>query len=423
VLTSFGNAFLLPGLLLLSLAGSSLGQSDLAKLINLIDQEKPSSLSQIKQLREKNSKNRQLTALFDFGYGLSAIKFGRPQESIESLKTFVDQRPEVFQARLLLIRAHLDLEQFDNAVYQAEKLLVNFPAQADSAQQVARVTGTLVGFLNFARPECSDELKRRLEESAESKIPESFISAYRKSIALVESRVATINDEIKRATEKADADVESKVSENLSNAEKLRQQAEKDAEALQQREKLRAAKFEEIRSNLQKMEQDHSALTASQVARRNQVDNYERQRQALVREDTKVDKQGNKTTSIRIIDYGRYNDLGTKIAGSKAEISLLESRKTVLLNNYQQLRGQAAGLLSQQQMDELFSKDMMMQHRKAANIKEKKAQQDLGRKGKPVPATRALSARLKHYSTYEPLDIASNSDYLRNAAKKIETAH
>ncbi len=399
--------------------GPSFGQSDLGKLIDLIDQDKLSTLADIKQLREKNSQNSRQAAIFDFGYGLSALKFGRAKEAVEVLQPFVDQRPKVLQARLLLMRAYIDLEQFDNLVLQAEKLLQNVPPQASAAQTIAKSTGTLVGFLNFARPDCSDELKKRLEQAAESRIPEEFKKVYRESIALVESRVETINDEIEKAIEKADLETESKVASNLISAEKLRQEAGSQAEELQKREQLRTEKYGELKVKLRNIEQEYTLLTARYVFLSNQIDNFRSERRSLEREETRKDKNGNKTTRTEIINRPRYNQLGTMISDARAEMSSLDSRGGILMNNYQQLRVQAVGLLSQQQIDELFSKNKMKQFGKAAYAKEKKAERESDRKGKGVPALRVLNAKLKNYSTYEPLDVASNKEYLMEIVKKV----
>lgn len=401
------------------LTGCLLGQSDLAKLMELIDQDKRSpAFNEIKQLREQNSRNPQ-SPLFEFGYGLSAVKNGRTKEAIEVLQPFVDQRPKVFQARLLLMRAYIDLEQFDSVVIQAEKLLLNYPSQKDSAQHVAKVVGTLVGFLNFARTDCSDELKKRLEEAAETRIPAEFTNEYRDSISLVESRVATINDEIKIALEKAELETESKVASNLRDAEKLRHEADSQAEELQKREQSRTEKFEAMKLSVQTIMQEGATLTADILHLNTQIDNWQRQRRSLEKEEVEKDKYGNRTTRTVITDRRQYNQLGTMIANSRADKSLKENRRRVLLENLQQLQVQAVGLLSQQQLDELFSKNKMRQFGKAADTRERKAERESDRKGKGVPALRALNLKLKNYSTYEPLDVASNKEFLQEIAKKF----
>jgi chromosome segregation ATPase len=394
--------------------------SDLATIIGLIDQEKFSSLAEAKQLRENNKQNRQLVPLFDFSYSLILVKFGRWQEAIEILQPFADSRPQVFQARLLLIRCYIELEKFDNVLVETEKLLEKLPGEATAAEEVVQSTGLLVGFLNFARKDCPDELKLNLEQNARKKIPEPLQAKLQEAISLVESKVASIQAEIEKAAEKAEATAESKIANNLEEAERLRAEADAKAAELQDRLKDRQEKYEQAKLELQKMELEIGKLAARQTLLDNQVDSMRRNLLLLERPVTREDRNGNRTTTTEITDQIQYNRLNRMIGNSLAEMQTVEANARVLSNNYQQLKLKASGLADEKQRDELSTKNKVNQLSSQAQSKQKRAEREADRKGKnPLSAARGPHARLKSYGTYDALDIATNKQYLDGIAKRF----
>lgn len=401
-------------------AQQSAPSTDLATMMALVDQEKYSSLAEAKQLREKNHLNRQLAPLFDFSYALSLMKFGRWQDASDILQPFVDSRPKVHQARLMLIRCLVELDKQDSVIVEADQLLDQLPSDAQAASEVVQTVGLLVGYFKFARKDVPDEIKLRLEQSALKKIPEPLQAKLQESISLVESKVATIEAEIAKAAEKAEASAESKIADNLEEAERLRSEAEANADSLQSREKDRAEKFEQLKLKLNKVELDYGNLTTRQAILRDQINDSRRLISLLERTVTREDKNGNRKTTTEITDQVQYARLNRVIRDAMNETRQVEANMAMVLNNYQQLQLQARGLVDQNQFDELFTAGKMNQLASQAEAREKRADREADRKGKRIPnAARGLHAKLKSYATYDALDIAANKLFLQGIAKRF----
>ena len=92
------------------------------------------------------------------------------------------------------------------------------------------------------------------------------------------------------------------------------------------------------------------------------------------------------------------------------------------MDSYRQLQSQASGLMSQKELDEMFTKSKMSDLNKAAESKQKKAERDAERKSKKTSAAaRGLQNKIKSYSTYDSLDIAGNKEYLAGISKRYLT--
>jgi hypothetical protein len=401
-------------------ARQSTPSTDLAAMIELIDQERYSSLAEAKQLREKNLQNRQFTPLFDFSYALSLVKFGRWQDAVEVLQPFVDNRPQVYQARLLLIRCFIELDKLDNVVVETEKLLDKLPGDAEAAEDVIQTTGLIVGYFSFARKDCPDELKIRLDDLAKKKTPEPLQAKLLQSISLVESKVTSIQEELDKAAEKAEATTESKIANSLEEAERLRAEAEAKAAELESREKSRAEKFEQVKQELNKMELEYGKFATRQSFLDNQINAIRQNMFLLERQVTIEDQNGNRTTTTEITDQVQYTRLNLMARDTMNEMRNLEANGRVLLNSYQQLQSQARGLADQKQLDELFTKSKMNQLSNEAQAKQKRAEREADRKGKrPPTVARGLNAKLKSYSTYDALDVAGNKQYLQGISQRF----
>ncbi len=396
------------------------GGEDLAAMLKLLDQDKLSALSEAKQLRETNATNSQQAALFDFGYGLMLIKFGRWQESVDVYKPFVEQRPQVYRARLLLVRAYVELDKFDDAVNEFEKLLDKLPTETDLAEDVARTTGIFVAYLEQARADdCPEELRKRIAQSAEAKLPEALKVKYKEGMTFVETQVAKLNNEIVRITEKAEEDAESKIASELESADRLKSEADAKAEELKSREKDRTEKLEKLKSDLQKLELATSSNIASLNALDRQVNLMSLQQQNLVVDVVREDSNGNRIRRQEISDQALYNRLGREISNGLLERRNLEVQSRTLMDSYRQLQSQASGLMSQKELDEMFTKSKMSDLNKAAESKQKKAERDAERKSKKASsAARGLQIKIKNYSTYDSLDIAGNKEYLAGISKR-----
>jgi chromosome segregation ATPase len=413
----FKNTFLVASFLC-SLTSLVWSQSDLSKLRDLVDQEKSSSLKEIKQLREKHKDNPRTSGLFDFAYALSAIKFGRLDEAIGVLQPFVDKRPQVVQARLLLLRAHIEKEQFDKVLIDAEKLLDNFPANEDLAERVASELGTLVGYLNFARPDFSDDWKIRLERLSDAGIPESMIGKYRESISLVEARVASIREKIAEGSEKDSEENDEKVSEILSEVDELREESKKKNDDLKSRESDRAQNLELLKSDLKSVITSYNQAVLEHARILLRIDDLNRRLRSLEREVKTKDRDGNETTRTEITNRNEHNRIEDLISQSRRELFRLENEGATLQNQFLQLRATAQGLLTQQQLDAFLTNNNIQQLDQFAETKEKKAVKESDRKGKKSPAVYGLSLRLRSYSTYKPFDFAWNQEYLQEIVKR-----
>lgn len=403
-------------------------QSDLSKLLQLIDEDKQSSLREIKQLRERNAQNPQQAPLFDFAYGLAALRFDQPQGTFDTLGPFVERRPQVVQARCVLIRACIELKKFDYAVSHAEKLLDNLSpptggsenaTPTEVSERIVRHIGTLVGFLNFAKPDCPDELKLRLEKVAETKIPESLMETYRESIALVESRVGSIEDEIAKASEKSITESEAKVASNLADAEKLRDVAKVEVDQLKEREKSRAEKIEEIKLEAEDLISNYSGLVSELNKLTENNSSFERERKSLERTTTKKDRNGNEETRTEITNRSRYDKLGRDIARNRGRMKDLSMQGQNYRGQYQQLQVRAAGLLNQQEIDQLFTNNRMQAFGMAAENKEKQADQETKSKSKKSREELRLFKKKENFDTYEKLDSAYYIGFLKKISQRF----
>ncbi len=396
------------------------GGEDLAAMLKLLDQDKLSALSEAKQLRETNAANTQQAALFDFGYGLMLVKFGRWQETIDVYKPFVEQRPQVYRARLLLVRAYVELDKFDDAVNEFEKLLDKLPTETELAEDVARTTGIFVAYLEQVRADdCPEELRKRIAQSAESKLPEALKVKYKEGITFVETQVAKLNNEIVRVTEKAEEDAESKIASELESAERLKSEADAKAEELKSREKDRTDKLEKLKSDLQKLELATASNIASLDAIDRQVNLMSQLQQNLIVEVIREDNNGNRVRRREISDELQYSRLNRDIANALADRRNMEVQARTLMESYRQLQSQASGLMTQKERDEMFTKSKMNDLNKAAESKQKRAERDADRKSKKASAaSRGLQIKIKNYSTYDSLDIAGNKEYLAGISKR-----
>lgn len=410
-------------LCLLTIQSQARSGEDLATMLKLLDQDKLSALSEAKLLRETNATNTQQAALFDFGYGLMLVKFGRWQEAADVLKPFVEQRPQVYRARLLLVRAYVELDKFDDAINEFEKLLDKLPTEAEVAEDVARTTGIFVAYLEQARSDdCPEELRKRIAQSAETKLPEALKQKYKEGMSFVETQVAKLNNEIVRITEKAEEEAESKIASELESAERLKSEADAKAEELKSREKLRTEKLDKLKSDLQKLELATASNIASLNALDRQVHLMNQMQQNLVVEVVKEDSKGNPIRRREITDQVQYNRLGRDIANGLVERRTLEGQSRTLVDSYRQLQSQASGLMSQKEVDEMFTKSKMSDLNKAAESKQKKAEREAERKSKKTSAAaRGLQNKIKSYSTYDSLDIAGNKEYLAGISKRYLT--
>lgn len=414
----FFRITLLVALLFGSISPVVWSQSDLSRLCELVDQEKTSSIQEIKQLREKNQDNPRISGLFDFGYALASIKFGRLDDAIDVLQSFVDKRPHVVQARLLLLRAHIEKEQFDRVLIDVEKLLANHPTREDLSERVASELGTLVGYLNFARPDLSDDWKIRLERLADDGIPEAMMEKYRESISLVEARVASIREKIAEGSEKDAEENEEKVSEILSEVDELREESKKKDEDLKSRETDRARTLEQLKSDLKTVitSYNQTVLEHSRISLR--IDDLNRRLRSLEREVRTKDRDGNETKRTEITNRNEYDRVENLISQSRRELFRLENEGTLLQNQFLQLKATAQGLLTQQQLDAFLTNNNIQQLDQFAKNKEKKASKELDRKGKKSPSVYGLNLRLRSYSTYKPFDFAWNHEYLQEIVKR-----
>lgn len=414
----FKNKSVFTLLFFCSLISPVLSQSDLAKLCDLVDQEKVSSLKEIKRLREENQDNNRTSGLFDFGYALSAVKFGRLDDAIGVLQKFIDKRPQVIQARLLLLRAHIEKEQFDKTLIDAEKILDNYPSNEDLAERVACELGTLVGYLNFARPDFSDDWKIRLERLSEAGIPESMMGKYRESISLVEARAASIREKMADSSEKDVEENEEKVSEILSEADKLREASKKNDDDLKSRDSDRAQNLDQLKAELTSVVNEYNQAVLDYMQISLVLDDQNRRLRSLEREVKTEDRFGNETERTEITDRAEHNRVSQLISQSRRELSRLQVRGASLQNQFLQLKTTAQGLLTQQQLDAFLTKNKIQQLDQFAEIKEKKAVREADRKGKKSPAAYGLSLRLRSYSTYKPFDFAWYQEYLQEVVKR-----
>lgn len=407
---------------------AAFGQSDLSRLLQLMDEDKQSSLREIKQLRERNAQNPQQAPLFDFAFGLAALRFDQPKGTFDTLGPFVERRPQVVQARCILIRACIELEKFDYAVSHAEKLLDSLSTPTEGSEKatsteiserIVRHIGTLVGFLNFAKPDSADELKLRLEKVAEAKIPESLMETYRESIALVESRVGSIEDEIAKASEKSISESEAKVAIDLADAEKLRDVAKVEVDQLKEREKSRAEKIEEIKQDAEDLVSNYSGLVAEHRKLTENNSSFERERRSLERTTTKKDRNGNEETRMEITNRPRYDKLGRDIARNSGRMEQLNIMAQTYRGMYQQLQVRAAGLLNQQEIDQLFTSNRMQAFGMAAENKEKQAEQEAKSKSKKSKEELRLSRKKENFDTYEALDSAYYIEYLKKISQRF----
>jgi chromosome segregation ATPase len=300
----------------------------------------------------------------------------------------------------------------------AEKLLDNFPANEDLAERVASELGTLVGYLNFARPDFSDEWKIRLERLSEGGIPESMIGKYRESLSLVEARVASIREKIAEGSEKDTEENEAKVSEILSEADELREKSKKENDDLKSRESDRAQNLEDLKSNLQSVITRYNQTVLKHAQVLITVDDLKRRLRSLEKEVKTKDRDGNETTRTEITNRNEHNRIEDLISQSRRELFRLENEGATLQNQFLQLRATAQGLLTQQQLDAFLTNNNIQQLDQFAETKEKKAVKESDRKGKKSPAVYGLSLRLRSYSTYKPFDFAWNQEYLQEIVKR-----
>jgi chromosome segregation ATPase len=408
---------------LLLLLSNNLGawqapSSDLAQMIELIDSEKFSSVAQAKQLREDNSQNRQTAPIFDFSYAVSLMKFGRWQEAADILHPFAESRPQVYQARLHLVRCYIELDKLDNVVLEANKILDKLPTETEPAEKVAQSMGTLVGYYTFARKDCPNAFKSRIAD-LQKKTPDHLQAKLQEAIDLVEEKVNSINDEISKAAEKAETEAESKIASSLDDAERLRAEADAKAAELESREKDRADKFEQVKLNLAKLELEFGKVTTRLNFIDTQVNTIRRNMTLLEQTVTTRDAQGNSQTTTEITDRGQYVRLNGLLENTMRERQNVEATGQVLQNNYLQLQSQAKGLANQKQLDELFTKSKLNQLNSAAQSKQKRAEREADKKNKRPASASGIAVKMKSYATYDSLDIASSKEYLLKIAKRF----
>lgn len=405
------------------LACSSLAQSqsDLASMITLLDHEKISTLKEAKELREHNQSNAQQAALFDYSYSIILMNFGRWQEAIEVLQPFVEKRPQVFRARLLLIRAYIELDKFDNAASEFEKLLEALPTDSEGTEEIARKAGVFIAFLKLARSaDKVDELYQKLEPLAETKIPEPAKVKFQEGMASVSRQVEKLNADMQRQTEKAEEETEAKIESNLADAEKLKSEAEAKQAELQSREKDRLEKLEQVRRDLAKLELTSTNLLARQNLLDNQILNATRMQQNLVQNVTIQDQNGNRVTRQEISNPQEYNRLDRMIANYSAELLNNQAQGRQLLANYRALQNQAAKMASQKELDQMFTTSKMNDLTRAAESKQKRAERDADRKSKLAEtAAKSMHFKLKNYGTYETLSLVKDKEYLLSISKKF----
>jgi hypothetical protein len=388
--------------------------SDLAQMIELIDSEKFTSVAQAKQLRENNGQNHQTAPIFDFSYAISLMKFGRWQEAADILHPFAESRPQVYQARLHLVRCYVELDKLDNVVLEANKILDKLPTETEPAEKIAQSMGTLVGYYTFARKDCPNAFKSRIAD-LQKKTPDHLQAKLQEAIDLVEEKVNSINDEISKAAEKAESEAENKIASNLDEAERLRAEADAKSAELESREKDRADKFEQVKLNLAKLELEYGKVATRLGFVDTQMNTIQRNMRLLER--TVTTKEGQTTTEIS--DPAQYARLNRMLEMSMLERQNVEATGQVLQNNYLQLQSQAKGLANQKQLDELFTKSKLNQLNSAAQSKQKRAEREADKKSKRPASASGIAVKMKSYATYDSLDIASSKEYLLKIAKRF----
>jgi Anaphase-promoting complex, cyclosome, subunit 3 len=403
--------------------------NDLSRMIELLDSEKLSVLAEAKELRARNANQRQQAALFDYSYGLTLVKFGRWQEAIDVLEPFAAARPQVYRARLLTARCYIELEKYDHAILQYEKLFEKMPTATADLEDVAHSSGTLYGFLNFARPnDCPEPLRQKLNLLAQDKFSGELKAKFESACKVVETRVTNVTDEIERLNEKAGQDAENKKAEELAEAQELRADAEAKARELESKDKDKTETINQLTNNLQQLQNQGNQIIARETALANEIRSLARLQATLVQQRPTTPPDPSRPNSppgggeLVIIDPVQYNRLGREIVRVESELAMSQGQAQAVMLNYNQLMARAKGLMDQKQYEEFATKNEVNQLKKLADSKEKRAERDTDRKAKKgAAASRGLLARLKNYNTYDPLDMASNKQFLVDVAQKFLT--
>lgn len=395
--------------------------NDLASMISLLDREKSSTVDEAKGLRENNQANAQQAAIFDYSYAVILMKFGKWQDAIDVLQPFVQKRPQVFRARMLLVRAYIELEKYESAELEFEAMLESLPSDSEIVDELAKKVGVFSTFLKLCRSDATlEDLSNKLDSVAESKLSDAAKVHYQDGIRLVTSTVDKLNADIERLTEKVEEETDAKIENNLQDAERLKSEAEAKQAELQAQEKDRAQKLEQVKSELAKLELATTTLLARQNLLENQIINATRLQQNLVQTVTQTDSNGNTITTQQIVNQPEYNRLGRMIANYSAELLTNQAQGRNLLGNYRQLQTQAASMANQKDLDAMFAKSKMNELNKAAESKQKRAERDADRKTKlAASAAKGVHVRLKTYGTYESLNLAMDKAYVTGIAKKF----
>ncbi len=395
--------------------------SDLSTMISLLDREKLSTVAEAKELREKNQSNAQQAAIYDFSYALVLMKFGKWQDAIDVLQPFVEKRPQVYRARLMLVRANIELERFEAAAVEFEAMLEKLPTDVETLEELAKKLGVFSAFLKLCREDAGlEDLGKKLEAAAEAKLPESAKARFQDGVRIVVNTVDKLNADMERLTEKVEEETESKIESNLLEAERLKSEAEAKQAELQAIEKDRIEKLEKVKSELAKLELASTNLLARQNLLDNQILTMQQRQQSLVQTVTERDANGNTRTTEQITNPAEYNRLGRMIANSSAELLNNQAQARQLAASYRQLQTQAAGMASKKELDAMFTKSKMNELNKAAESKQKRAERDADRKGKlAASAAKGIQVKLKTYGTYESLNLAVDKAYLTGIAKKF----
>ncbi|MFO0941951.1 MAG: hypothetical protein U0930_14465 [Pirellulales bacterium] len=355
---------------------------DLATMIALLDREKLSTIEEAKSLREKNQSKTQQAPVFDYSYAIVLMKFGRWQDAIDVLQPFVLKRPQVYRARMLLVRAYIELEKYEAAEIECESMLESLPSDSVILDELAKKLGIFSTYLRMCRADATlEDLGDKLHAVAETKLPDSAKPKYEDGVRLVTTTVEKLNADIERLTEKAEEETEAKIEGNLQDAERLKSEAESKQADLQSRDKDRVQKLEQVRSDLAKLEVASTNLLARQNLVENQILNATRLQQNLVQTVTQSDANGNTITTQQIVNQPEYNRLGRMIASYSAELLTNQAQGRNLLGNYRQLQAQAATLTDQKEYDAMFTKSKMSELNKAAENKQN-AERDADRKSK-----------------------------------------
>ncbi len=401
------------------------GATGLLRVLSLVPQDNVRVLKEIAEIRsslqgDKTARSGQ-ASIVDFGYALALTNHSRWAEAERLLIPFVEGRPKVVRARLLLTRVLIQQSKFTEAIQQLKSVVEMLPQYPQYHDEVVAFSASLIQFLSQARKrDCPQELVEQTSEYLARQLGKAYVDASETAEQSVRDRLEKIESEMVEDCKRINEEQDKKSAADLATANKARA----DSAALEQ-EFFKREETREKEASILRDEYNKEALELENLTREyNKLDadreKLRKSQRDLERTEKAKGSFGNETTRITINDQPKWDKLENEIKNLDAKLRSNTGQANQVRQRGQMLAAKIDSIAAENRADKIQTNKGMSVQIRIATKNESQAKRELQNKDSRINGVRAsCKGRAGSFDTYLALNVLQEKQYLQATAEKF----